>query len=346
MRKIILPWAILTINLALGLRIHGASPIEFITKTDLPVNWGSYVRCYANTNKPSVVGRLGQTGGPQSWNFSQSPNAREFVRRREIVAPFEDGLDGEFPTATYAERQTSENTGDQAWGFYVLNEDFSRDFLGLYDANANPAKPSTVYDQPSKDLPSEVRFGSTWQRVADWTDILNTELGQFTVKVHFTSQAVADAWGTISLPVLGSFSALRVNELHRLELTDLTFGLELPDQFVRYYYWLVPGIGAAVEILSLGQGSAPPNNFSTAADIQRVFQVRPGTARGLDLRINQGAVQLSWIADLDSPTYRIESNDSLGNTNWTFVAESQTNRWTGTFERGSRAKFLRVIVNP
>ena len=102
----------------LTLAVRGEMPIVFKTKSDLPIQLGSYLRAYASSGTVPVDTRLGNSEGAQLWDFSQPPSADEFVRQKVIVAPNDGGHGELFQGATNVELQTTEPSGDQAWGFY------------------------------------------------------------------------------------------------------------------------------------------------------------------------------------------------------------------------------------
>jgi hypothetical protein len=163
--------------------------------------------------------------------------------------------------------------------------------------------------------------------------------------VHFTAQAEVDAWGTVVLPVLGEFPTLRVNEVHHYQFTDLTLGLPIQDQYVRYYYWLVGGMGPAVEIFSSFQTNTPSPDLTTAAVVQRVFLARPWTASEVRIRLQNGQVRLDWRLESETSGYRVETKPNLTNTNWMFVAEPSANSWTEPV-LSDPSRFFRVFVKP
>ena len=85
--------------------------------------------------------------------------------------------------------------------------------------------------------------------------------------------AVVDAYGTLVLPGIGEVPALRVNEEHTYDTQDTTLGLPLGKQYFRNYYWLVKGVGLAVNIISKADtASVPPDAFKTAATVSRVLK--------------------------------------------------------------------------
>lgn len=324
--------------------LHCSAQIEF-SIADLPAEVGDYRRAYASTGAVSVAGRLGRPGGQERWDFSEAQRANEFVRRKDIVQPTDGEHGTNFPNSTYAERITVEGSGARSWNYYRIGQ--GRAFYGFHEPQANPLKPTTVFDAPTIDLPDSIRYGESWMRTADWVDLIDAGFGLLEVDVHFTAKAVVDAWGTVVLPGGAECSALRVNEEHHYELTERAFGLRLPDQFSRYYYWLVRGIGPAVEILSPVQSSPPRSDIDTAADVQRVFLVRPWSVSDLRIRLQDGHATLTWRAEADTTGYRVETKPDLTTAEWTILAQPIESFWmesellaTGPF------RFFRVLVRP
>src|SRR5688572_13981651 len=122
------------------------------TIADLPSQPGDYYRAYVLADESNVAGRLGVAGGPQQWNFAEPKSDREEIRRMDIVPPSDAPCASDFPNASYAERVTRENNGKKSWSFYKLLPGQGRMYYGFCDPIANPAKPTTIFDQPTIDI--------------------------------------------------------------------------------------------------------------------------------------------------------------------------------------------------
>jgi len=244
----------------------GAAPIVF-SATDLLHEIGARQRAYYTTSAVNVATLLGEPGGPRRWDFSYPRQPVESIQRMDVVAPNDASHGVNYPNAAYAERLTNETTGARSWSYYRVATDQGRLYYGFYDAVANAECPLKVFDAPTVDLPYRIQFGQSWSRTVDFADCIDAGFIVLDLAVHFISQAQVDAHGTLVLPGIGEVPALRVNEVNTYEITDLTLGLPIPTQHFRNYYWLVPGIGKAVHVISEGSATVPPPNLTTAKTV-------------------------------------------------------------------------------
>jgi hypothetical protein len=323
------------------------------TAADLPSHAGDYYRAYVNTAGIDVSALVGQPGGPRRWDFSGTAGPNDALRRMEVVPPSDGGQGSSFPDAAYAERLTTEATGVQSWSYYRIVTNEGRRYYGFFDAVANPAQPVTVFNAPTTDLPDRIGYGTNWNRTVDWLDLIDAGFFQLQVAVHFTSQAQADAYGTVVLPGIGEVPALRVNEVNTYEVTDLSLGIPLSTEYFRNYYWLVRGVGKAVHIISNGATTVPPANFTTAKTVLRVFaasnvtdgpSLRPVAA--LRIRAQPQMAILDWLSETNRSGYRVESLDFLGGTNWQVLAEPSGNSWSNALLPAATQRFYRVFSKP
>lgn len=313
---------------------------------DLPSQFGWHSRAYVTTSDVDVSTRIGQPGGPQRWDFWQPLAAGEIVKRLDIM-PITNSWHGtNFPQATYAERLTTEADGAQSWSYYRIVSDQGRAYYGFYDSVGNPVKPLKAFQAATIDLPHPILFGQTWSRIVDFEDIIDTGLFQLQVAVHFVAQAQMDAYGTLVLPRIGEVPALRVNELHTYELTDLSLGLPLGTQYIRNYYWLVRGIGKAVDLISEVQTSTPPVQLSTAKTVLRVFEFSSRSATDLHIHLKAGCAILDWQLQTNTSGYRVEMLPNLALTNWQVVAEPTNNSWADVLMPAEPQRFFRVFLKP
>jgi hypothetical protein len=326
-----------------SLAAHGQ--VTFSNAT-LPHEVGDYNRAYLATNV-DVSGVLGNTGGPQHWDFSQPQAAGEVIQGTDIVPPTDGGNQGLFPKATYAERTRNESTGALNWSYYQIVGGQGREYYGFVDTNSNPDAPVKAFSAPTVDLPGPVQFGLTWTRSVDFTDFAVI----IDFAVHFTAQAKVDAYGTVSLPGMGDWPALRVNEMHEYDYIDTSFGIANYTNYFRDYYWLVPGVGKAVEIISPGSNNgAPPANFTSAATLTRVFEtgaVQPAAqpVSALRIHVQDGQVILDWSAAANATGYRVEFTSPLTGGTWALSAEPFVNTWTEPVGTNAQ-RFYRVFAEP
>ncbi|MCC7375256.1 MAG: hypothetical protein IT581_11435 [Verrucomicrobiales bacterium] len=248
--------------------------------TDFPSTVGAWRRAYSDTSGASVTQRLGTPGGPQSWDFSQPPSAAETVVRVDIVKASEGACSEKPATATYAERMTRENSGCASWEYYSLETGRGRVYHGMCDPCANAAGPGVIFKEPTLEMP-ECTYGDSWSREVIWDDLIRTPVGDVDVEIHFTSMARVDAYGSLVLPGLGEFPVLRVNETNTYLTLLKDFGVPIDTQYFHNLYWLVPGIGKAVHIVSKASTAGPPSLLDPPSTVLRVFddskKARPAT---------------------------------------------------------------------
>lgn len=314
--------------------------------TNLPAQIGDYHRAYVSTNNVNVSGLLGTSGGPRRWDFSQPQGLHEIIQRVDVVAPTDGGNGASFPQAAYAERVTSEADGTRSWSYYRIITNEGRAYYGFVDTNSNPDMPIKVFNSPTIDLPDPIQFGQTWNRKVDYQDFAVF----ITFAVHFTAQASVDAYGTLVLPGIGEVPALRVNEVHEYDYIDLTLGFLNYTNYFRDYYWLVPGVGKAVEIISIPSTSGPPpENLTTAGNMSRVFeasgvQPAPYPVTALCIRLQNGQAMLDWNVETNAFGYQVQAVSNLDTNNWRLVGEPATNAWSEPATNTER--FFRVFAKP
>jgi len=325
--------------------VQSNAQVDFHPIRDLP-KIGDHCRAYVTTTAVPISSLLGQPGGPRKWDFSQSQQGNEVIKRLDVVPPDDGGIPPLFPQAEYADRLTTESTGERNWSYYRVVTNEGRWYYGFQDTNSNPDCPVKIFAPPTLDLPDPIQFGQTWSRALDFMDCI----GFFNLFVHFTAEASVDAYGTVVLPGIGEVPALRVNEIHRYDYRD-DLGIFSYTAYYRNYYWLVPGIGKAVDIISEADLSAPPPaNLTTARTLYRVFeashlQAPPHPVADLRIRVQAGQAILDWQNETNVSGYRVESIQNLGTTNWALVGEPSTNTWTQAVGTNLQ-RFFRVFAKP
>ena len=314
--------------------------------TDLPQQAGYRYRAYVGATV-SVSGLLGQPGGPQQWNFSQPQTGGEVVERMDIVSATDGGNSAFVPQATYADRLTNESNGEKSWTYYTVNTNQGRLCYGFVDTNSNPDFPVKTFYSPTVDLPASVYFGQTWSRSVTFNDFAVF----IDFVVHFTADASVDAYGTILLPGIGSVPALRVNEVHTYRYQDITLGILNYTNYFRDYYWLVPSIGKAVDIISQSSQTGPPvTNFATAGSFLRVFEsstAGPHPVAGLRIQpLSSLTIILDWQSDTNATGYRVEVAGTLATNGWQTLAEPTSNSWVEAFMPAVSQRFFKVSTKP
>jgi hypothetical protein len=299
----------------------------------------------------------GETNVLQYWDFSQPEEPSESVLRTDIVAP-EDGANSDlFPDATYAEQDTMDTTNQLEWRYYGFTSsdgDPGRLYYGLDEPTDQPVTEWAVFNPPSVDVPSSVQLGQTWSRSLYW---LSTYYEIILASNYFTADATVDAFGTLVLPGLGSVPALRVHEIHSYIVSDANDpSLVLDINTNQYYYWLVPGIGVAAQVLLLGNNVLDPTNMPYTNAVQRMFfanyytnsasssnSLPPPPSGDLSIQQQGGSVVLNWLVMTNAVEYRVDFTFSLP-ANWQTLTYTPATSWTDLLTSTNR--FYRVVGIP
>ncbi|MBX3745857.1 MAG: hypothetical protein KF833_11170 [Verrucomicrobiae bacterium] len=322
--------------------------------SDLPSQVGAYFRAYQNLSEEvDVSDRVGAPGGPHRWDFSEPKGTGETVVRTDIVPSNDGGQGARFPVAEYAQRETRESGGSRSWSYYRIVPGLGRSYFGFQAPDINPAQPVVVFDAPTVDIPAQVDYGQSWSRTVRWDDLIDAGVFVVRVKVTFTSESEVDAHGTVVLPEIGEVPALRVHELNTYTLQELDFGLPLPPQRFRNYYWLVPGIGRAVEIIAGGQEQVPPPGIGLARTLRRVFEASelsppdvPKSVSGLRIRVENDQALIQWDPEPGASGYSVESAPQASDAEWHVLGSPTVPSWTAPLPPEHSEGYFRVLVRP
>jgi hypothetical protein len=323
--------------------LPAGAQIVFSTN-DFPSRIGEYFCGYLGSSV-TVSGLPGPINGPQSWDFSYSQKNFETIQRTDIVGTDDAGDASTFPAATYAERDTSESDGSQAWRYYSLTNT-GRIYYGFDDPLNDPVTPVADFESPTLEFPCPLQFGQSWSRTVDWNQIFLQEILGST---HFTCQAVVDAYGTVILPTLGAVPALRVNEVDTYVTT--VSGYPPQTNIFRQYFWLVRGIGLAVQIVSQPQSTIPPANFTSAGTTLRVFEASDpldllSPVAGLQFQLSRGVASFNWRAGTNGTSYRIEAAGNLTTPSWQLFSLPFTNFWSTNIAPLGTQGYFRIFSKP
>jgi len=315
----------------LCLAVFGCLPVNAqitFTASDMLTVIGESSQAYISTNtNPST--NIGPTGGPQTWDFSQAPQ-EDYVRRLDIVPPTDGGHQANFTNATYAERYTDKVSVFQEWDYYNLTTNAGLIYYGSYNTNGG----AVVWSNSVTDIPAIVGYGTNWSYKFSTTNI-----SPYTI--NDTVTASVDAYGTVVLPQIGKVQALRVNELTE---EHVIIHFQPPQtNYVRDFFWLVPGIGKAVDIVSSISTSPPPTNFTLAYEVRRVFEANPA---GLQIHLQSGLAILNWLPATGVHGYQLQLQaiGDLTMTNWQILASPASNFWSEALTPTQR--FYRVFIEP
>ena len=304
------------------------------TANKLPAVVGDYADEYVSTDTdPSAI--IGPTGGPQAWDFSYALQSGDIIRRMDIVSPTNGGYQASFPQATYAERYTDVPDNVLEWDYYNIVINAGRYYFG----SCVPNTVTNVFSPPPIDIPAVVGYGTNWSYTT------TTTFGPYTDQDNVS--ATADAFGTVILPELGSFQALRVNQV----TSTLVFisGQYFYTTYLREYYWLVPGFDKAGHIVSQADYAPIPAIFTSAHEIRRVFSTNavsntPRPVAGLHIKLQPGQAVLNWLAASNASAYQVQAVGGLAQTNWQVLASPATNSWSESTTTTQR--FYRVFIEP
>lgn len=317
-----------------------------ISVTDLPHRAGQSSSAWFRTNVPAIHSLLGDPGGPRRWDFSEPRRPEEAEQRLDVVAAEDAGRTTEFPEATYAERLTEVATDMTSWSYYHVDPAAGRSYYGFYTPIDQPADSLVSFDAPPPlDRPASITYGEHWS----WQATYGVEVLGFPVEALFRAGARADAYGTVVLPNLGELPALRVIETN---VTEFSFAQQ-PLGSVRNtnYYWMVRGIGAAVQIRFFGNNPQAPAALPFTNSMVRVFEAsdvpdRLRSAQDVRLRLHNGDALLSWRGEANDSKYRVETRASLSSGGWEVLTDTTTVSWSERFHPEVRTRFYRVLIEP
>ena len=303
------------------------------TASELPAVVGDYADEYVSIDTdPSA--KIGPTGGPQAWDFSYALQSGDIIRRMDIVSPTNGGYQASFPQATYAERYTDMPDNVLEWDYYNIITNVGRYYFGSWVPNTV----TNVFVPPPIDIPAVVGYGTNWSY---------TTTTAAPISEQDTVSVTVDAFGTIILPQLGAFQALRVNQLTTTR--EFISGQLINTFYIREYYWLVPGFDKAVHIVSQADYAPIPAIFTSAHEIRRVFSTNavsntPRPVAGLLIKLQLGQAVFNWLAASNASAYQVQAVGGLAKTNWQVLASPATNSWSESTTTTQR--FYRVFIEP
>lgn len=325
----------------------------------LPWQAGDSNSSYFSTNNSQVAAMLTLTTNASGitppglgpiWDFSQLQQSNETLVRADMVAPAE-GMDGGcFPDATYAEQDTAISptaTNQTGWCYYSLTSTGRVDY-GLYVPDTG-ADGLAVFAPAMVDVPATVTNGQTWTYSTAWN---STIYGIYPVTYLFSDTSQADALGTMVLPNLGIFSALRVHEVH--VYTGLLYGAYTVEIVTNQcYYWLVQNLGVVAQITMYGNNMVGGETPAFTNSVQRMYYASYYTnapspteyaiTGNLHIQMQSGSVFLTWNIT-NSTSYQVQANGSLNSANWQVLGLTSNTNWTDSLSTTQR--FYRVVGLP
>ena len=349
--------------------LPGISPAQIqFTTNDLPCQIGQYNDAYIGsnvdvfryltllTNLPSPIG--GNTPDPQSWSFSQGQQLSELILRTDIISPAAGANGSYFPSASYAEQDTMEPSSVMGWSYYGFGcqgTNQGRIFYG-FDGPVAGASAVGVFVPPTIDIPATVKLGQTWTRSLYWSTLYYEVI---LVSNYLAASATVDAFGSLSLPGIGTVQALRVHEVHSYTISEVTDPPILFDMHTNdYYYWLVPGVGVAVQVILYGNNVLHPVDMPCTNTVQRLYFASyftnsivtgsgnsfPTFSTNLQISLQGTSVVLNWDAFTNSTNYEVDFTTSLSPASWLPLGTTAGNTWTDSMSYTQG--FYRVVGTP
>lgn len=326
----------------------GLGQVE-ISVSDLAAEPGDSFEMVSNRGSISVAGFVGHAGGPQHWDFSEGPSDLEHTFR--IVEISETGMARDFRQATYAEEQTRETEGSRALAFYRNLPGEGRQYFGFFDDSVAQASQQVVFDAPTIDLHLPLRFGDEWRRFVDFPSTVSGFDSPIPLEIKFDSIATVDAYGTMTLPHIGTVDVLRVNESNQYETSADFLGMAIPieNQFFQNYYWYAPKIGLVAEMVSDAATRPPSDPLDRAAHFFRLV----GTSKkgmespacvsveNLEISAVTGFLSFRWLPDPSATTFQILAADAIDGE-WTEVAQVNSATFALALD-GAMYRFYQVV---
>ncbi len=325
---------------------------------------GQYYEAYADKDA-NVGGILGiPSATAQAWDFTSGPT--NVVYRYDYLDIKDAAEAAAFPDAGFAERLTDQSSGTVKWLYLKQVQSQGRITYGFRDPEFSASKPVAVFAPAILDFPETIGFGDTWKSATEFM----TEIGfgipedgedgggasNIQARITYTASSKVDAFGLINQPKIGFGECLRVNELVQYDIA-VDFGLgdgfmSVSTQFIRNYYWLRRSHGIVVQVTSRQLDTPPPDDFSVAAAVTRMYAtnheegaVQVPTISGLKLTLGKEGGLLQWAKAAGITKYRVEylTGDSV---TWQALVESTSSNFVldaAANKPAAPARFYRVV---
>ncbi|MCZ7635180.1 MAG: hypothetical protein M5U12_03460 [Verrucomicrobia bacterium] len=354
-----------------------------ITAADFFNQPGQYYRAYANApgTTADVSTLLGTASAEaQAWNFTLGP--RDVVYRFDYLAASSVPAGTNFPAAVLVEQKTEEpgaairpgcsfpRTGPgDGWCMGSMNRDGARSRCWVSSSSSN--RLPACFRPRCATSPDPIHYGDEWTSTTSYTNTLTLDIGggdddefgigglaDFLQQTTYNATAKVDAFGVINSPGIGFGECLRINELVQYDLAvDLGSGFEhLGTAYLRNYYWVRPGRGVVVQVTSeQQQGVPPPNDFTAAAVLLRMFETNhpdpgpppPQGIQGLSLTLGPEGGLLTWNRLSGVTSYQVEYTEDPGRANtWQPLGTATTSnfRIDATANKpGNPVRYYRVV---
>ncbi len=296
-----------------------------ITSADMFTQPGLYYMTYANsTNTGSVdvsawVTPAGSVA--QAWDFRTGP--QDVTNRYDYLAATNTPHGADFVAvgAKMAYQLTAEGTTN-ALQWYYFTEDPQKGDLeyGFYSPLIQD-QPESVYTNALEGFPASMHLGDNWTG----SSVFYTSYQGTPIQITLSSTDTVDAFGYVTLPIIGALACLRVHEVQALdEAADLGDGYtDVGTEYFLNYYWFAPGHGMVVQINSQPYGGTPPDDMGgQALTLERMFATNhpapgtnpPPTISGFNLMFVNSVAILQWSPLTGASSYTVEYTTNLAGT--------------------------------
>ncbi|MGA2656557.1 MAG: hypothetical protein ABSH34_03460 [Verrucomicrobiota bacterium] len=309
-----------------------------ITNADMFNQVGQYYLAYANdpnsTNTVDVSGLLGTSNSvAQFWDFTTGP--QDVTNRYDYLAATNTPYGADFVAAgaQMAQQLTSEGTTNALqWLYFKVDPVSGQLDHGFYDPSFSPAQPESLFTPPLQDWPASIHYGDTWSGTTIFDSMYPFSFGGLSTnypdQVTYTSTGTVDAFGYVTLPAIGLLACLRVHEVVEYDIAiniDGSGYTPAGTAYVLNYYWLAPGHGIVVQIVSQQYSSLPLREDlgGQAATFERMFAAyHPVTTTtpttnaisGFKMTLGGTGAFLYWKVLTGVSSYTVEYTTNLAGT--------------------------------
>lgn len=339
-----------------------------INGSDLFNQPGQFYEAYAEKDV-SVAGRLGSPSDTaQAWDFTTG--STNVIYRFDYLDLAESPDATSFPDAGFVERLTDSSSSTIKWLYLKQVPGQGRQTFGFRDPDFSASQPTAVFTPPILDFPEHIGYGDSWKSATEFMSEISFGIpddgedeeggggGDFSIptRVTYTAESKVDAFGLVNQPGIGFGECLRVNELVQYDIAvDFGFGdgfMSVSTQFIRNYYWLRRGRGIVVQVTSRQLDTPPPDDFTVAAAVTRMFAtnhedgvVQVPAITGLRITLGKEGALLQWTKAAGISKYRVEflSGDDL---TWKPLVESSTANFvldSAANKPGTPVRLYRVV---
>jgi hypothetical protein len=265
--------------------------------------------------------------------------------------------------AQIAEQKTDmANTNSQSWLYFKQDPTKGRIDYGFWDPSFSASQPESMFTNGLQDFPSAIHYGDSWSGTTIFYSIYSDPtFGDYPEQVTYTSTDTVDAYGYVTLPILGFQECLRVHEVAEYDIAlDLGDGYQsIGTEYILNYYWLAAGHGIAVQVNSTQSESKPPPDElpDGAAALVRMFQANhtgsttnpPPAIHGFKITLGGTAALLQWTAQTGISSYRVDYTTNLAGTiNWQVLGSTSSNFLLdpAAATPAAPARYYRVVGTP